>query len=169
VVDLTPRGRCYTHLRYRCKMYRLGMHLISGPPDIRPDNPVPIRPDSEFDLPAIRLDTAYWKRPDIRLIRPLSSVSDPKPYPHWIRIRWASGSGCRMGKISIKLRPEANLIVAFHWQNEIISLWKRSIILFNIALVCLLHAVSRKSIRKGNIKCETSHGERFSSWKEALS
>jgi hypothetical protein len=37
----------------------------------------------------------------------------------------------------------ASLIVAFRRQNEIISLWKRSIILFNIALVCLLHTASR--------------------------
>jgi hypothetical protein len=45
--------------------------------------------------------------------------------------------------IYLHILYNANLIVAFHWQNEIISLWNRSIILFNIALVCLLHAVSQ--------------------------
>jgi hypothetical protein len=50
----------------------------------------------------------------------------------------------------------AYLIVAFRRQNEIISLWKRSIILFNITLVCLLHKVNKKKamysvkLRMGN-------------------
>jgi hypothetical protein len=38
--------------------------------------------------------------------------------------------------------PVPSHLVPFRWQNKIISLWQRSIMLFNISLACQFHTAS---------------------------